>query len=849
MKADETDRVEKLLGDGYPAFVAVTPPDDLAAPIGASSELMAAICADGQVSFELHGEGGQVRYGLRGRDVGSVRRQLDSHFSQAQLSIPSRDPMKVRHDETVHTAVLKVMGPEQMPLKTFSDEQICKEGTDPLLGIVAELGGLPEGVRILVRALVSPKPSNWAQRYKRDAQSGAGGSNVETKGQEQQQQQEQQRQAQTSGGDPTAVLVIVTIMLALSCFFAWVRFPDQFEWTVAFLRGINFYEAIAVFVIAAVPVALLIFGVYFLVSKIRSLLAPEVTYHDPDLVKKRIYGSAYHLEIQIIVFTRNPGVEATASRQREFVQSLSGQYRRFNTSEGSSFVLHDEFPGLPRAPLGFNFRKRRLWFGRERVGSMVGLWELAGLWHLPSAANNPHQVSKTRLKRLPLGPGLLNSGSPIGVTTAGERRLVRLDEEALGKHMFLAAGTGMGKSTAITHVLRDLMLRKAAGTDDTGIVVIDPHSLLVEELLSHVPPEIAHRVRLIDLANTTHTPGINLLSPQISPSRDSAAECMAKIAEAQWDHWGSRMDEILRYSVRTLHSANSHPSVAPENAFTLLDITTLLRNRNFRQEVLSLVDDYAIPRWWDGNFRTLAAGDQSLTLGPITNRLSEYEGSGTARLIFGQSFSTFDLRESIEAGDIVFVDTASGQLDDKVSNLVGAYVLMMVDEIVRSRKENSTEHPHTIVVVDEMQELAGVGFDKMLSEWRKYRASLVLITQTLGKLRSASDSLVESILTNAGLLAVFNVSAAPAQDLAPNLGLRMIGWEEVISLPPFHAYVRLKLTGKESTTFSMRLLPPVDGSPAMRDEIHRRSVRYAQNSEVVWHRLQRKYRDDLGLEY
>ena len=848
MKADETDRVEELLADDFPVFVAVTPPDDLAAPIGSTSELMAAICVDGPVSFEMHGEGGQVRYGLRGRDVGSVRRQLDSHFSQAQLSIPSLDPMKARHDETAHTAVLKVMGPEQMPLKTFSDEEIWKEGTDPLLGIVAELGGPPQGERILVRALTSPKPSNWAQKYKRDAQSGAGGSNVETKGKEQQ-QQVQLRQAQTSGGNQRAGPIIVICMLAICGFFAWIRFPDEFDRTVAFLRGLNTYEAIAVFIIVAVPVALLAPVVYFLVSKIRSLLAPEVTYHDPDLVKKRIYGSAYHLEIQIIVFTRNPGVEATASRQREFVQSLSGQYRRFNTSEGSSFVLHDEFPGLPRAPLGFNFRKRRFWFGRDRVGSMVGLLELAGLWHLPSAANNPHQVSKTRLKRLPLGPGLLRSGSAIGVTTAGERRLVRLDEEALGKHMFLAAGSGMGKSTAITHVLRDLMLRKAAGTDDTGIVVIDPHSSLVEDLLSLVPPEIAHRVRLIDLANARHTPGINLLSPQISPSRDSAAECMAKIAEAQWDHWGSRMDEILRNSVRTLHSANSHPSVAPENAFTLLDITTLLRNRDFRQEVLSLVDDYAIPRWWDGNFRTLAAGDQSLTLGPITNRLSEYEGSGTARLIFGQSFSTFNLRHSIQAGDIVFVNTASGKLNDKVSNLVGAYILMMVDEIVRSRKENSTEHPHTIVVVDEMQELAGVGFDKFLSEWRKYRASLVLIAQTLDKLSAASDSLLESILTNSGLLAVFNVSAAPARVLAPNLGVKMIGWEDVIALPPFHAYVRLKLAGKESTTFSMRLLPPLDGSPAIRDETRRRSVRYAQNSEVVWHRLQRKYRDDLGLEY
>ena len=695
-----------------------------------------------------------------------------------------------------------------------------------------------------MRAMASPKPPSWAEKYKREAQSGAGGSNVEKKGQEQ-----QQVQARASGNNQGLAFGVVGFLLILGAITAYVSFRSGIERALAFIWSLSPNEMLLLSALAGLAAAPLVIGVYFLVSKVRNFLSPDVTYHEPTLVAKRIHDLGYHFELQFLVFTRNDGVQGTTAQPREFIQHLIGQYRRFDSSQGSRFVLHDEFPGLPEAVLAFNFRKRRFWFGRAMVGSMVGLRELAGLWHLPSAESNPHHVIKTRLKRLPLRSGLLDSGVPIGVTTAGERRLVRLDEEALGKHIFLGAGTGMGKTTAITHILRHMMRRKADGVDDTGIVVIDPHSSLVEDLLSHVPPEIAHRVRLIDLGNPSHIPGINLLSPRISPSRDSAAECMAKIAAAQWENWGSRMDEILRYSVRTLHSANSNPSVAPENAFTLLDITRLLNNRDFRQDVLSLVDDFVIPRWWDSNFRNLAAGDRSVNLSPITNRLSEYEGSETARLIFGQPFSTIDLRASIQAGDIIFVDTASGRVNDNVSSLVGSYILMMVDEIVRSRKENSRGHPHTIVVVDEMQTLAGVDFGKMLSEWRKYRASLVLVTQTLAALRSASDDLVESILTNAGLLAVFNVSAADARDLAPNLGHELIGTGEVTSLPPYHSYVRLKLAGTQSTTFSMCLLPPVDGRPAVRDEIRRRSVRYTQNIEVVWRRLQRKYRDDLGLEY
>ena len=845
MTARDDARLQELLNHDVAPFVAVTPPNDLTATIRISEELITAVCMEEAVSFEMYGDGEEVRFGLRGRDIVSVRQQLEGHYPQAALSIPPVDPIEVRADETVHTAIFKVEGAEQLPIQTFSDEHTFSEGTDPLLGSTANLGGLPRGMRVLVRALASPKPSNWAEQYKRHAQSGAGGSNTAKRDLE----QANKSSGRTSGSTLGPLFrFLACIIAALAVLFILMNYGDDVGMILAFIEGLSEIQLLIIFLLAGLVVGAPAIAVLSVIYKHRGPPSPEDSFDDPDLVEQRIYGPGYDFEIQVLVFLRDKS-DLGATRASSFVQRLLAQYRRFDHPQGSKFVLHDEFPHLPEAVMDFNFRKHPFWFGRSRVGSMVGLRELAGLWHLPSAENRPHYITKTRLKRLALRPGVLSSGVPVGVTTAGEPRLVRLDEEALGRHWFLAAGTGMGKTTAITHVLRQLMRRKADGLDDTGIVVIDPHSALVDDLLAHVPPEIAHRVRLIDLGNRNHTPGINLLSPRISPFRDAAAECMVKIAASQWPFWGSRMDEILRNSVRTLHSANSNPSVRPENAFTLLDVTRLLDDRDFRQDVLNLVDDSAIPAWWEDGFRTLMSGDRSQTIGPIRNRISAYEGSETARIIFGQPFSTIDLRESIRSGDIVLVATASGRVGDDVASLVGSYLLMMVDEIVRARKENSTEHPHTIVVVDEMQTMAGVEFGKMLSEWRKYRASLVLATQTLTALRAKSDDLVESILTNAGLLSVFNVSAADARDLAPNLSHDLIRAGEITALPPFHSYVRLKLSGRESTTFSMNLLPPVAGRPAIREEIRRRSVRYTQNSEVVWRRLQRRHRDDIGLAH
>ena len=840
MNAKDSARLEKIVGNDVPSFVAVTPSADLDATIRRSEELITAVCAEDVVSFEMHGEGRRVTFGVRGKDVSGIRRQLESHYPQAGLSIPRVDPIEVRAGEAVHTAILKVEGPEQLPLRTFSDDQTYREGTSPLLGILAELGGLPAEVRVLVRALASPMAHDWAEAYKRDALSGAGGSNVETR-------DHQRDQERTDGSSNTSLWPIFALLAIIVVLFLYMKFQDELSAAFAFVGGLSDIQFLLLAALFGVILAVLALAVNWLIGKVPGIKKTQEIYHDPVLVEQRIYDPAYHFEIQVIVFTKDGG-SVVKSRAPTLMSHILSQYRRFDHAQGSKVVLHDKFSNMSKDVMNFNFRRRGLGLGRARVGSMVGLRELAGLWHLPSAQSNPHFVTKTRLKRLPLTPGILDAGAPVGITTAGERRLVRLDEEDLSRHVFLSGGSGSGKSTAITHILGNAMRRMADGVDDTGIVVIDPHAALIDDLLSLVPVQIAHRVRLIDLADPSHVPGVNLLSPRVSPSRDVAAECLVKIASSQWDNFGSRMDEILRYSVRTLYEANSHESIAPESAFTLLDITRLFNDRDFRQRVVTLVEDRDIEEWWDTSFGTYLSGDRSLTIGPIANRLSAFRGAETSRVILGQPFSTIDLRESIRAGDIVLVNTASGKVGDDVAFLLGSYIFMMVDEIVRSRPENSTEHPHTIVVVDEAQTLAGVDFGKSLREWRKYRASLLLATQTLGSLRARSADLVDSILANAGLLAVFNVSDADAKVLAPNLGHGSITHEDVSEQPDFHCYGRLKKVGAEAVTFSMRLLPPMKGRPAaVREEIRRRYARYSQNREVIWHRLQA--RGDHPFDY
>ena len=113
----------------------------------------------------------------------------------------------------------------------------------------------------------------------------------------------------------------------------------------------------------------------------------------------------------------------------------------------------------------------------------------------------------------------------------------------------------MGKSTLMHHLVTHKMREKAEGRDGDAIVVIDPHADLVGGLLEQVPEEIADRVRLIDLADESRSPGINLLDTRIFADRDRTADSVVRVAKGLWEQWGLRM--------QSSSSRPSKPSTKP----------------------------------------------------------------------------------------------------------------------------------------------------------------------------------------------------------------------------------------------------------------------------------------------
>ena len=494
-------------------------------------------------------------------------------------------------------------------------------------------------------------------------------------------------------------------------------------------------------------------------------------------------------------------------RAGELLGPVAAAYRHFDNPAGARFKVGRVRPIVPD-PSNLNPAGPGL-LGRR---SVLGVREVACLWHPPGAGDETPLVERSGARALmPFAKGV-RGGALVGDTTAGKPRPIRFPEDLLRRHHLYVARTRMGKSTLMHHLVAHKMREKAEGRDDDAIVVIDPHTDLVAGLMEHVPESLMDRVRLIDLSDASRSPGINLLDTRIFADRDRTADSVVRVAKGLWEQWGPRMQSILEQTVKTLHEANEQ--VEEERQYTILDGLRLLSNDPYRNSVLKKISDPYLLEWWARDFGSWHRQYRAEALAPVQTRLSYYASSKRARAILGQRRSTIDLRRTIHDGGVLLVSTSQGTVGRDVAALVGASLLNLVDAVIREQGSVSLQKRRgALIVVDEMQSMPGVDYESMLSELGKFGASFVLATQSLAKLDDLSPTMRDTLLANVGCLAVFQVAGSDARHLVWELGKDRVTEDDIVSLPVHHCYVRATVGKERMPAFSMMVRKPEDGDP------------------------------------
>ena len=642
-----------IFGDGRhrrpPVLLAVTPPRTGERTLLGVENLLQSIAVPESFSLELAGDMDGVTLMARCQDDQVVRGQLAAHYPQARIrQVPVEDdPIFVHVGEQAWGMTLRADGPEYVPLRTFRDDDLLDPGSDPLIALMGALSELEEGERVLCRLLLRSLGPDWSQAHQQKAFTNPG-----------QQRPDPSYTYQTKPLQLDGVTMAVLGVGALAALkgYLWVQEGELLK---------------ASLLAAGSVLGLTVAGWgWWRWKQARSRV------YDPLLVREKVSRIAFDAELQVIAVLP----EATRpQRAEELLGAVAAAYRHFDHPAGARFKVSGVKPIVPIMDLHPGGPGL---FGKR---SVLGIREAACLWHPPGAGDETPLVERSGARALLPSAKGVRGGALVGDTTAGKPRPIRFPEDLLRRHHLYVARTRMGKSTLMHHIVNHKLREKAAGNDPDAIVVIDPHADLVAGILEHVPESIADKVRLIDLADQTRAPGINLLDTRVFADRDRTADSVVRVAKGLWEQWGPRMQSILEQTVKTLHEANEHPETDQGSQHTILDGLRLLSDQKFRTEVLKKVEDPYLLEWWARDFGGWHHQYRAEALAPVQTRLSYYASSKRARAILGQPRSTIDLRETILDGGILLVSTAQGAVGRDVAALVGASLLNLVDSVVREQ--------------------------------------------------------------------------------------------------------------------------------------------------------------------
>ena len=459
--------------------------------------------------------------------------------------------------------------------------------------------------------------------------------------------------------------------------------------------------------------------------------------------------------------------------------------------------------------------------------------ELATIWHLPNQLVQTPTICWVRSRKLEPPSDLptpknteLTELTLLGKTdfrtTHDEFGILTTDRR---RHVYIIGKTGMGKSTLLENMIySDILAGK-------GVGVIDPHGDLADRVLDFIPSHRTNDVVIIDPSDREFPVAFNMLD-NLDPSLNSivASGLVGIFKKLYAESWGPRLEHILRNTIFTL--------LGYPNA-TMLGITRILQDDDFRQKVTRKIEDPVVKSFWINEFEKLSEKQRMDAISPVLNKVGQFLSSSIVRNIVGQPKNEIDLRYAMDHQRIVIVKLPKGSIGEDNSALLGSMIItkFQLDAMSRSNIPEK-DRVDFYLYVDEFQNFATESFATILSEARKYKLNLTIANQYIAQM---PDTVRDAVFGNVGTLASFQVGFDDAEHLSSQFSEEVMP-PDLVSLSKYTAYTKLLIDGMPSKTFSMAAMPPVEVSPdpGRRDKIVRISrERFSKPREMVEEKIKR----------
>ena len=425
--------------------------------------------------------------------------------------------------------------------------------------------------------------------------------------------------------------------------------------------------------------------------------------------------------------------------------------------------------------------------------------ELASLWHLPASKYNQSPIIRwLDYKVLPAPTNLPEEGIILGNNVyRGQKREVRFQRKDRSRHHYIIGKSGSGKSALLSYMARQDIW------NGEGVCVIDPHGDLVEDILSYVPKERAKDVIIFDPADTTRPMGLNMLEANTTAEMDlissQATEIFIKLFGDEI--FGPRIQHYFRNACLTLMEDQ-------DEGATLIDVPRIFTDDAFLKYKVKKVRNPVVKSFWQNEYANTGDRERQEMIPYFSSKFGPFITNSIMRNTIGQKKSSFNFRQVMDEGKILFVKLSKGSIGDLNTQLLGLVIVARIQMAAMSRADiPESTRKDFFLYVDEFQNFATDSFSSILSEARKYHLNLIMAHQyinqlVVSKFGNTSTQIRDAVFGNVGTMCSFKVGADDAEYLSKEYA-PILTEQDVLGISNYKMYTKLNINNTTSRPFSI----------------------------------------------
>jgi hypothetical protein len=516
-------------------------------------------------------------------------------------------------------------------------------------------------------------------------------------------------------------------------------------------------------------------------------------------------------------------------RAEAVLREIESSFNQFSEAASNSFVF-EQLSGSDLKKLFHNFSYRT--FSSDKTLPM-NLKELASVFHFPIGIGSQPQLKEAKAGIAPAPIEMGTEGIVLGINSyRGRDTEIHMAREDRMRHFYVVGQTGTGK----TNIMLNMITQDIKNGD--GCCYIDPHGTDIQTILSRIPKERIDDVIYFDPAYTARPMGLNMLEydPKYPEQKTFVVNELMGIFNKLFDMkvgGGAMFEQYFRNSAFLVMED-------PESGSTLLEITRVLADKEFRDLKLSRCKNPIIKQFWISAEQT--TGDQSLAnfVPYISSKFDNFISNDIMRPVVLQQNSVFDFRKIMDEKKILLVNLSKGRLGDINANLIGLVLVGKIQMAALSRVDMFGKPMNDFYLyIDEFQNVTTDSIASILSEARKYRLSLNIAHQYITQLE---ENIKNAVFGNVGSMAVFRVGTEDATFLEPKFK-PIFSAQDITKLDNYNAYVNMLVNGQPTKPFNLKTLAPEKGNPEIVDSLKELSyVKYGRDRAEVEAEIMGRYK-------